>query len=336
MKKVFALLFAACFSFLSFAQSEVLRTPGLYAQFNTDQGSLVFRLYEKEAPLAVISFIGLTEGTIGARDDGTPYYSGLTFYHEIENYALFSGDPENTGRSETGIQFPQQQNGEISLGEKGILAFKGVQGISKAGSFFITLKGDSFLDKVYTPFGKIVEGNDILNKIHEGTVIQSIMIIREGAEAESFSADLEALASQKEAAQEAQLNIIKKQNPALSDQLAQQPDFSQTESGMYYHILYEGFGDKPKMGNTISVHYTGSLLDGTVFDSSVQRGQAFSMTLGKDMVIPGWLETLMDMQPGENRTVFIPPSLGYGNQGAGGIIPPNAWLNFEIQLLSID
>ena len=98
----------------------------------------------------------------------------------------------------------------------------------------------------------------------------------------------------------------------------------------------EGTGDKvTKAGDTISVHYTGKLEDGTKFDSSVDRGEPFEFKIGAGMVIQGWEQGLLDMKVGEKRTLTIPSEMGYGAQGAGGIIPPNATLIFEVELMGI-
>lgn len=108
-----------------------------------------------------------------------------------------------------------------------------------------------------------------------------------------------------------------------------------TQSGLEYEQLAEGAGDVAKVGDTVEVHYTGWLTDGTQFDSSVDRGQPFSFTLGQRRVIAGWEEGLEGMNIGGKRKLTIPPQLGYGSQGAGGVIPPDAVLVFEVELLGI-
>ena len=108
-----------------------------------------------------------------------------------------------------------------------------------------------------------------------------------------------------------------------------------TASGLKYVVINEGTGAAPKTGQTVVVHYTGTLEDGTKFDSSRDRGQPFSFKLGVGQVIKGWDEGLSTMKVGDRRQLTIPPELGYGARGAGGTIPPNATLIFDVELLKI-
>jgi FKBP-type peptidyl-prolyl cis-trans isomerase len=108
-----------------------------------------------------------------------------------------------------------------------------------------------------------------------------------------------------------------------------------TDSGLKYQDLKEGTGDKAKKGDTVAVHYTGWLKDGTKFDSSVDRGEPFEFTLGARMVIKGWDEGVQGMKVGGKRKLIIPPELGYGKKGAGKVIPPDAQLTFDVELLKI-
>jgi FKBP-type peptidyl-prolyl cis-trans isomerase FkpA len=108
-----------------------------------------------------------------------------------------------------------------------------------------------------------------------------------------------------------------------------------TDSGLKYEDLQEGDGDLAEAGHRVSVHYTGWLLDGDKFDSSVDRNQPFEFTLGRGMVIRGWDEGVAGMRVGGKRRLTIPPQLGYGSRGAGGVIPPDATLVFDVELLAI-
>jgi peptidylprolyl isomerase len=110
----------------------------------------------------------------------------------------------------------------------------------------------------------------------------------------------------------------------------------ETDSGLKYVELKEGTGQSPKTGDRVSVHYTGWLVDGTKFDSSVDRGKPFQFNIGMSEVIAGWDEGVMSMKVGGKRKLIIPSDLGYGARGAGGVIPPNATLVFEVELLGVN
>lgn len=112
------------------------------------------------------------------------------------------------------------------------------------------------------------------------------------------------------------------------------PDVKETASGLQYIVLQEGKGDHPTATSTVTVHYTGKLIDGTVFDSSVDRGEPISFPL--DRVIPGWTEGLQLMTPGSKYRFFIPYNLAYGENGAGGAIPGGATLIFDVELISFE
>jgi FKBP-type peptidyl-prolyl cis-trans isomerase len=109
----------------------------------------------------------------------------------------------------------------------------------------------------------------------------------------------------------------------------------QTASGLGYVDLVDGQGARPAAGDSVSVHYTGWLKDGTKFDSSLDRGQPFEFAIGRGRVIRGWDEGVASMKVGGKRKLIIPAHLGYGERGAGGVIPPGATLIFEVELLGV-
>jgi FKBP-type peptidyl-prolyl cis-trans isomerase len=108
-----------------------------------------------------------------------------------------------------------------------------------------------------------------------------------------------------------------------------------TASGLKYYVLAEGTGPAPTAGQTVAMHYAGWLQDGTLFDTSLKRGKEFTFPVGVGRVIKGWDEAVITMKVGERRQLHIPPELGYGERGAGGVIPPNATLVFDVELMGM-
>ena len=293
--------------------------PGLYAAFETSKGEMVFELDYTHTPLTVTSFAGLAEDSITREvRRGVPYYDGLSFYRDIQNYAVFSGDPLNNGNGDPGFSLPREKDFTLTCGKSGVLVMTGLPTESNGSSFFITKgEGDAYLDRLYTPFGELVSGEEVLNKLESGDELIGVKIIRRGSEAESFVTDDSAFHARYEEARSRELSLLEQSNPEVATVIRKLDGYSKTMSGIYYHVLYEGYGDTPKVGNTVSVHYTGMLPNGKVFDSSVERGQPFSITIGTDSVIPGWLEEILAMKTGEIRTIVIPPQLAYGERSGG-------------------
>lgn len=129
--------------------------------------------------------------------------------------------------------------------------------------------------------------------------------------------------------------VVSENNTLIASKTMTDANAISTPSGLKYTEIKEGTGAQPQAGQTVSVHYTGTLEDGTKFDSSRDRNQPFSFKLGAGQVIKGWDEGLSTMKVGGQRQLIIPPGLGYGSRGAGGVIPPNATLIFDVELLKI-
>lgn len=136
---------------------------------------------------------------------------------------------------------------------------------------------------------------------------------------------------QAEAAKQGEVN--RKNGEAFLTENAKRDGIKMTESGLQYEVLESGKGDSPKASDNVEVHYTGKLIDGTVFDSSVERGVPASF--GVTQVIPGWVEALQLMHEGDKWRLYIPSDLAYGPNGAGGVIGPNMTLIFDVELLRV-
>lgn len=130
-------------------------------------------------------------------------------------------------------------------------------------------------------------------------------------------------------------NSAKLQANLQNSQTQETPNTQTQPNPMKIETIKEGTGEGAKAGDYVTVNYVGTLENGTKFDSSIDRGQPFSFTLGQGSVIEGWEQGLLGMKVGEKRKLTIPPEMGYGSQGAGGVIPPNATLIFEVDMVKI-
>jgi peptidylprolyl isomerase len=202
---------------------------------------------------------------------------------------------------------------------------------TNGSQFFITHVETSWLDGKHTVFGRVVEGQEIVDKVSENDKIDSIEILSIGSEAKSFDPQ-KAFERGIEAQKEIERNSKASELKAIESSVK---GMEKTDSGLYYKMELEGKGKAPNSGQNVKVHYTGSLLDGSVFDSSVQRGEPIDIPIGIGRVIPGWDEGIMLLKEGGKARFVIPSELGYGSQGAGGVIPPNATLVFDVELIKV-
>lgn len=304
---------------------------GIYAKFNTNKGSITIQLTYEETPGTVANFVGLAEGHIPntPREEGTPYYDGLTFHRVIPDFMIQGGCPQGSGSGGPGYQFADEFHPDLKHDTPGILSMANAGPGTNGSQFFITHVATPWLDGKHTVFGKLTEGQDVVNAIAQGDVMERVEIIRVGAEAENW--DAATVFRHFEEERQQRLAEARKAQETELEKLAE--GFEKTDSGLRYKILKEGNGTSPQKGATVSVHYTGKLIDGTVFDSSYQRNQPIQFPLGVGQVIKGWDEGIALLTPGAKARFVIPSHLAYGSAGAGGVIPPDATLVFDVELV---
>ncbi|MHA7944712.1 peptidylprolyl isomerase [Formosa sp. 3Alg 14/1] len=307
---------------------------GLYAKFNTTKGSVLVALEFQKTPGTVGNFVALAEGNLenSVKKQGTPYYDGLKFHRVIPDFMVQGGCPLGTGTGDAGYKFDDEFHPELKHDRPGILSMANAGPGTNGSQFFITHVETPWLDNAHTVFGHVVEGQDVVDAIAQGDSIETLEIIRVGAEAEAFNA-VEAFRTF-EGSREKRLAEAKAEQDAALDKIA--AGFSKTDSGLRYQILQASkSGKKAKSGQTVSVHYKGQLQDGTVFDSSYKRKEPIEFPVGVGQVIAGWDEGILLLEVGDKARLVIPSDLGYGSRGAGGVIPPDATLIFDVELMEV-
>lgn len=304
---------------------------GIYAKLETSKGAILIELTYQQTPGTVGNFVSLAEGTQknDHKKEGEPYYDGLKFHRVIADFMIQGGCPQGSGSGGPGYQFDDEFHPDLKHNRAGTLSMANAGPATNGSQFFITHGPTDWLDGKHTVFGYVVEGQEVVNQVAQGDPIESLTIERHGAAAKEWnaSAAFQEFTSSGEARKQAAKEAAEKALEALTEGM------SKTDSGLYYSITKEGTGATPPKGSQVSVHYKGTLVDGTVFDSSYQRNQPIDFSVGVGQVIPGWDEGIMLLNKGAGARFVIPSHLAYGAQGAGGVIPPNATLIFEVELV---
>ncbi|MCR5731568.1 MAG: peptidylprolyl isomerase [Sphaerochaetaceae bacterium] len=306
---------------------------GLYAIIHTEKGDIALSLEFKKVPMTVMNFVGLAEGVLNMEDPDEPFYDGLVFHRVIPDFMIQGGDPRGNGTGGPGYRFPDEFDDSLKHDAPGVLSMANAGPGTNGSQFFITHVPTPWLNGKHSVFGHVIEGQKIVDSIQQGDKIESVEIIRVGAEAEAFKATKQAFSDLVEGCEKRAKAKEAEEQKKLDAEIANRyPNAIKTPSGLKYVVIKEGAGDKkPKYGQSVTVHYQGSLMNGKIFDSSIMRGTPASFQIGQ--VIEGWNEALQTMRKGEKRTLIIPPDLGYGIHGFPGVIPPNATLIFDVELL---
>ena len=307
---------------------------GLFATLSTSKGEIKIELEFEKTPGTVGNFVGLSLGLISnsIKPLGEAYYNGLKFHRVINDFMIQAGCPLGTGTGDPGYKFDDEFHNELKHDRPGVISMANAGPSTNGSQFFITHVETPWLDNKHTVFGNVIDGMDVVNSISQNDEIISVKINAVGDKAKAFDA-----AKAFEDFNKSKADRIKKEKENELKMLKDlSKGFSKTSSGLLYKFEKENNSYKPSNGNKVKVHYKGMLLDGTVFDSSFKRNQPIEFTLGVGQVIKGWDEGISLLGIGDKASFIIPSDLAYGASGAGGVIPPNATLIFEVELISAE
>ena len=346
MKKV-SYLVIVMMVLTSFKPGKEKMEPGLYAEITTSKGVILGKLYYDKVPVTVANYVALAEGKMPnkAKPTGVRFYDSLNFHrciHTPQPFMIQGGDPAGNGSGGPGYSFGDEFDLSLTFAKAGMFAMANSGPGTNGSQFFITEGPTTWLNYKHSIFGEVVEGLPLVSQINNGEVIKSIKIIRVGKAAEAFDemaiwAKKDELLQKKAADFGAQRAEADKAKTISAEDFVKKnyPTAVKTASGLYYVVEKQGNGAKAESGKKVSVHYTGRLADGTKFDSSYDRNEPISFVLGQGQVIKGWDEGIALMTVGAKYKLIIPADLGYGARGAGGVIPPNATLIFDTELVEV-
>nr|WP_294777760.1 peptidylprolyl isomerase [uncultured Flavobacterium sp.] len=346
MKRIIGLFLLAISLMTSACKNEHKNLKdGLYAEIVTSKGSIIVSLEYKQAPITVANFVTLAEGNnpyVMADLKGKPFYNGTVFHRVEKGFVIQGGDPYGNGSGDPGYIFKNEIS-NLKHDKAGVLAMANSGPDTNGCQFYITQKATPQLDGGYSVFGQVVDGMKVVDSIEINDEILEITIIRKGEDVKKFDA-LKVFT-----------DYFKKNKTSKEQKAAYFKDLkksaSKLPSGLTYKVLQASSSQSPKPGTTVLLNYSGYLEDGTLFDTSdtevakqfgtydeqraMQNGYSkIPFTFGgQNQLIPGFVEGVAKLKIGEKAVLFIPANLGYGEQGAGNVIPPNANIIFEVELL---
>ena len=315
---------------------------GVFAVLTTEKGQIVLELFFKETPMTVANFVGLAEGTLDATK-GEPFYDGLIFHRVISDFMIQGGCPKGNGTGDPGYKFADEFVDGLIFDKPGKLAMANSGTNTNGSQFFITHVPTDWLNYKHTIFGQVVTGQNVVDTVEQGDHILNLKIIRQGSEAEKFTVTQESfdklkVEGEKKAAKFEEEQAAREAKRAEEQFKELTKGCEKSKEGIYYKITEQGAGEKVGKGKNVTVGYCGYLVDGTLFDASKefhpQGHDPLSFVTGAGKMIPGFDYMVQDMKKGETRTIIVPPALAYGEQGYPGVIPGNAYICFDIKVLS--
>ena len=340
---------------------------GLFADIETTKGHIVVKLNYKEVPTTVANFVTLAEGKnnfVKVEYKGKPFYNGTIFHRVIDGFMIQGGDPTGTGMGDPGYRFEDEFVPSFKHSKKGILSMANSGPNTNGSQFFITQVPTPHLDGRHTVFGETVKGEEVIDAIakaprngqdrpNEDIKIKNITIIANGKDAQKFDAVKvfdNYFKSVAEREKEKEERVKRASAKFLEEIKVQEPQAKVLPSGVKIFTINNGEGKQPKQTEFAMVNYAGYLRNGALFDSNIKEveesyGKYQAMREQQNgyqpipfpytpsaQLIPGFKEALLTMKVGDKIRVFIPATLGYGEAGAGDVIPPNSDLIFDIEI----
>ncbi|MDB4715067.1 peptidylprolyl isomerase [Flavobacteriaceae bacterium] len=331
---------------------------GIYADIETNKGSIVVSLEHEKTPVTVANFVSLSEGTnemVSEEYKGKNFYDGLIFHRVIQDFMIQGGDPLGNGSGNPGYKFGDEFREDLFHKGKGILSMANSGPETNGSQFFITHRSTPWLNGKHTVFGKVVIGENIVDSIAQNDTIKKVTIIRKGFDAKRFDAPtifekhLNGLEAEK-AEKEERKQLIKLETQDKFE--AQKAQAETTESGLQYFFTQKGDGPEVITTYKARTHYAVYLEDGTFLQTSNQEiakalDQIDELTANAQAyrpiaadcspeagMIEGFKEGLRLMRAGDKLTIFVPYTLAYGEQGGQGI-GPRSNLIFELEVLEV-
>jgi len=342
-----AALFAAC--------AAPKYPEGLYAEVTTaGKGLFVFRIDYEHTPMTAANFVGLAEGTIqnGAVSAGTPYYDGSKWHRVVPGHVIQCGIPKNGSEEGLGYSIPNEIYAGITQGKAGAVGMANGGPHTNGSQWYVTLGDRTYLDGIYTAWGEVVQGLDVVMSIVQGDEIQTVKIVRVGKAAKAFRPTTESF---KTMTDEAWARVKKEDADRKSAEdaavTAGWPQAIEAENGVKYLVTAEGKGKPFAAGDKVQVAYSGKcLLSGMTFVSTAENGTpypgeapaAFEYEIGKTRINPGFDAQVAAMKKGEKRTVIVPADQAYKNNGFFAkqregekrfVIPPATMLIYQIEIV---
>ncbi|MFM7596017.1 MAG: peptidylprolyl isomerase [Flavobacteriales bacterium] len=349
MKRIF-LLASLALTIVVQAQTPKL-ADGLYVKFNTTKGDIICQLHYEKVPMTVGNFVGLAEGklTVDTTKITKPFFNGLKFHRVIADFMIQGGDPQGNGMGGPGYKFYDEIDTSLKHFTPGILSMANSGPNTNGSQLFITHKATPWLDGKHTVFGKVVQGQDVVNAIAQNDVMNAVTIIRIGKAAQAFNGQSSFYGKYlklKEAEKEKQAAYAK--IAAMSDAdynadfnkrvsaIDKSEGLTQSTSGLMYVIQTPGEAYKGELGSKISLHYRGTFLaTGEKFDASYDRNVTMDFNYQVQRMIPGFEEGLKLIGKGGKAKLYIPYRLAYGAQG-NPRMPAYSDLVFEIEMVNLE